>query len=110
ARNDFDIFADLAACLGLEHEFTDGRGQMDWVRHLYGQLAERVAAYDPAWPMDDFDAFWRDGRAEIPQTGSQQVLFSRFRRDPNGHPLATPSGKIEIFSPAIAASGAMPGH
>ena len=35
ARNDFDIFADIAAKLGKGYEFTQGRDEMDWIRGLY---------------------------------------------------------------------------
>ena len=42
----------------------------------------------------------------------QRVMFEEFRADPEGHPLATPSGKIELFSEAVAAFGYddCPGH
>jgi biotin/methionine sulfoxide reductase len=33
------------------------------------------------------------------------VLFAEFRRSPQEHPLQTPSGRIEIYSDAIAAFG-----
>jgi biotin/methionine sulfoxide reductase len=40
------------------------------------------------------------------------VLFASFRRDPEGNPLKTPSGRIEIFSETIDAFGYddCPGH
>jgi biotin/methionine sulfoxide reductase len=40
------------------------------------------------------------------------VLFDRFRADPEGRPLSTPSGRIELFSERVAAFGYddCPGH
>lgn len=110
ARNDFDIFADLSRTLGVEDEFTAGREETDWLRHLYRELTERVAAHDAEWPVPDFDEFWRTGRLELPQTAGDQVLFGRFAADPESNPLPTASGRIEVFSPSIADSGAIPGH
>jgi biotin/methionine sulfoxide reductase len=41
-----------------------------------------------------------------------QVAFAEFRADPEGHPLTTPTGKIEIFSETIDGYGYpdCPGH
>lgn len=110
ARNDFDIFAELAGKLDVEDEFTAGRDEAGWLQHLYEQLTARVRSHDSDWPIPDFDEFWRAGHLELPQTDGDQVLFARFAADPDSHPLATPSGKIEIFSSPIADSGAIPGH
>jgi biotin/methionine sulfoxide reductase len=35
ARNDYDIFTGLAERLGVADQFTEGRAEMDWLRHLY---------------------------------------------------------------------------
>ena len=110
ARNDHDIFAALAARLGFGSAFTEGRGEMDWLRHLYDLFRQQVARERIELP--DFDAFWRAGHIELPVADDGRVLFAAFRRDPEAHPLATPSGRIEIFSETIDGFGYddCPGH
>src|SRR6266508_6125160 len=44
AKNDFDIFRALAARLGYEAAFTEGRDEMDWCRWIY----DRPPSGDPA--------------------------------------------------------------
>ncbi|WP_054812584.1 molybdopterin-dependent oxidoreductase [Nocardia arizonensis] len=104
ARDDYAIFGDLAERLGVGKDFTEGRTAGEWLRHMYEQWRP---AYAP-----DFDAFWRDGSLEIPVPDPRQVLCADFRADPVGSPLATPSGRIEIFSETIDGFGYAdcPGH
>jgi biotin/methionine sulfoxide reductase len=101
ARNDFDIFKDLAKRLGCAEAFTQGRDEMGWLQHLYEK--SRVAAATNAMP--DFDTFWQDGWFEISAAADEYVLFGEFRSDPAKHPLRTPSGKIELYSDRIAGFG-----
>ncbi|MDX2222506.1 MAG: molybdopterin-dependent oxidoreductase, partial [Rhodospirillaceae bacterium] len=103
ARNDHDIFAGLAARLGLAATFTEGRDEMGWLRELYGRWQSRAEKLDVAMPA--FDVFWQTGFAELPERSEGQVFLAEFRADPAGHPLDTPSGKIELYSAAIAGFG-----
>ena len=99
AWDDYAIFAELAERLGTGKDFTEGRTAMEWLRHLYeewqGTLAERGRA------VPGFDEFWAGDGLELPVASEPQVAFADFRLDPEAHPLATPSGKIEIFSATI---------
>jgi biotin/methionine sulfoxide reductase len=99
ARDDYAIFAELAERLGTGKDFTEGRTAMKWLRHLYeewrGKLAERGRA------VPGFDEFWAGDGLELPVASEPQVAFADFRADPEGHPLTTPTGKIEIFSQTI---------
>jgi len=110
ALNDHDIFAGLARRLGVEADFTEGRDEMGWLRHLYNRGRQRAAEQGVEIP--DFDQFWRDGVFELPPLESSPVMFEAFRADPKGAPLATPSGRIEIFSATIDGFGYddCPGH
>jgi biotin/methionine sulfoxide reductase len=110
ARNDFAIFADLAAALGAGERFTEGRDEMAWLRHLYEGWRARVA--DDSGAAPPFDEFWATGFLELSGADDDLVLFKQFRADPEGTPLGTPSGKIEIFSAAIDGFGYAdcPGH
>ncbi len=103
ARNDYDIFADLAGRLGFRQDFTEGRGEMEWLRHLYDVARQGAAQHKVE--LVEFDAFWERGHVEIPEPEDDYVMLADFRADPDAHPLNTPSGKIEIYSETIAAFG-----
>jgi biotin/methionine sulfoxide reductase len=102
ARNDHDILAGLARNLGVADAFTEGRDEMGWLRHMYAQTRARAAERDVTLP--DFDAFWEAGHVEAP-TVAPDVLLADFRRDPSAAPLATPSGRIELFSETVHGFG-----
>ncbi len=106
ARDDYAIFADLAARLGVDAAFTEGRDAAAWLRHLYGECR----AANPQLP--DFDAFWTRDFVEVPATAPKRVLLEAFRADPVAAKLATPSGRIELYSATIAGFGYadFPGH
>jgi len=110
ARHDHEIFRALARDLGFEQQFTEGRSEMDWLRHMYDvsrQDAARVGIELPG-----FDAFWEQGYAESPEPETPHCVLSEFRADPDAHPLKTPSGRIEIYSEEIASFNYQdcPGH
>lgn len=110
ARSDHAILAAIAAELGFEAAFREGRDEMGWVRHLYAEARARVAARGMALP--EFERFWQDGHARLPPPNRVPNLFEAFRADPRAAPLATPSGRIELFSERLASFGNAdcPGH
>lgn len=103
ARNDYDIFAGIAARLGFEERFTEGRDEMEWLRHLYDVFRQQAAQERIELP--DFDRFWEQGELELPVPDHERVLFEDFRSAPQTSPLPTPSGRIEIFSQTIDGFG-----
>ena len=119
ARNDFDIFRALARRLGYENAFTEDRDEMGWCQWVYDQVRTSATAKGVALP--GFQQFWAEGFVELPPPERDYVLFEDFRRDPERHPLKTPSGRIEIVSddgrrlrlcglsaaPGLAAAGGM---
>ncbi|HWL71448.1 MAG TPA: molybdopterin-dependent oxidoreductase [Geminicoccus sp.] len=108
ARSDFAIFTGLAERAGVAEAFTEGRGEMDWLRLLY----ERGRTRDRSNSLPDFDTFWQAGHVRLPVPDQPHVLFADFRADPDRRPLKTPSGRIELFSEKIAGFGYpdCPGH
>jgi biotin/methionine sulfoxide reductase len=100
AMNDFDIFRALAQRLGYENEFTAGRDEMGWCQWVYDQV--RASATAKGVTLPGFQQFWAEGFVELPPPERDYVLFEDFRRDPERHPLKTPSGRIEIVSEAVA--------
>jgi biotin/methionine sulfoxide reductase len=109
ARNDFDIFAALAGRLGFRDAFTEGRSEMEWLRHLYDVARQQASRFKIERP--DFETFWQTGYIADPVVGAYDFLAD-FRADPQAQPLKTPSGRIEIFSERVASFGYddCPGH
>jgi len=103
ARNDFEIYRDLAARAGHEEAFSDGLDESAWLRRIYQGIVDKSAHQGLTLP--GFDEFWQTGHIEFPAPAEHFVLFDAFRRDPVAHPLKTPSGKIEVFSETIAGFG-----
>ena len=110
SRNDYDVFSGLAQRLGFFEEFTEGRNEEEWLRHLWDQARQRAGQAN--FELPDFDTFWHEGPKEILKAEDKTVLLEAYRKDPQNNPLATPSGKIEIFSDVIAGFGYddCPGH
>ena len=100
ARNDLDIFRSLARRLGYEQAFSADRDEMGWCQWVYDQVRASAAAKGIQLP--GFQQFWAEGFVELPPPEHDYVLFEAFRRDPERHPLKTPSGRIEIVSDAVA--------
>jgi biotin/methionine sulfoxide reductase len=112
ARSDYNIFTDIGRAIGIADEYTEGRDEAGWLRHLYGQLEHSPALGGKSIPR--FDKFWEQGWIEVPFDGARprERLGEALRRDPDASPLNTPSGRIEIFSSTIAGYGYAdcPGH
>ena len=103
SRNDFDIFAELAQRGGFADAYTEVRSANQWLGEIWHRLRSGCAARGVELP--DFSAFWEKGWIRLPAPDQPFVLFEDFRADPAAHPLATPSGKIELFSERIASFG-----
>jgi biotin/methionine sulfoxide reductase len=110
AQDDYAIFARLAARLGREQAFTEGRSPRDWLKHLYETT--RQALLEQGLEAPDFETFWQAGELVLPQHPDDGGLLRNFRRDPGAHPLPTPSGKVQVASSTIAGFGYddCPGH
>ncbi|HUV09245.1 MAG TPA: molybdopterin-dependent oxidoreductase, partial [Spirochaetia bacterium] len=94
-RNDYDIFCGLAERLGFLHEFSEGKSAADWID---GFLRESE--------VPDLEEFKRTG---IHMGGDQErVGLADFVADPEAHPLATPSGRIELYSKEYGKTGFSP--
>ncbi len=103
ARDDYAIFADIAARLGRGEAFTEGRTVRQWLQWMYTQAARGMI--EAGVQMPSFDDFWAGGGVEFPANDKPVVLLQDFRADPVAHPLQTPSGLIELFSARIDSFG-----
>ncbi|MCH9673344.1 MAG: molybdopterin guanine dinucleotide-containing S/N-oxide reductase [Gammaproteobacteria bacterium] len=103
ARDDYDIFADIADRLGAREAFTENRTSRQWIEKMYEDSRSNAAA--EGIEMPGFDNFWQQGVVEFAPNPKPVIMLEDFRRDPDAHPLKTPSGKIEVFSDVIAGFG-----
>jgi len=101
SRSDFEIFSGLASRFGAASEFTEGCDEMDWLEHMYASTRTRAAEAGVTLPV--FDEFWNGEQFSVESQLTARVFnLEKFRQDPEANPLATPSGKIELFSDRIA--------
>ncbi len=110
ARDDYAIFAGLAERMGRGDAFTEGRTAEEWLEHLYERT--RQALTEKGAPAPTLAELRAAGELEIPMLPDDGALLARFRANPEEAPLATATGKIEIFCETIDAMGYddCPGH
>ncbi len=94
SKSDYRICAELAERLGLGEAYTEGRDERAWVEWMLERYRQTRF---PGLPSLDEIERTNAGAYTNPVT-EPAVAFAGFRADPEGHPLDTPSGKIEIFS------------
>jgi anaerobic dimethyl sulfoxide reductase subunit A len=92
ARDDYEIFRELADRLGFEAAFSEGRSSGEWLEHF---LADSE--------VPDREAFRLSGIYAGPD--QDRVALAEFISDPRANPLATPSGRIELASAAYGTGG-----
>ncbi len=93
-KSDYRICAELAERLNIGDLFTEGRDEKGWVDFCLGEF--RRLRFPELPTLDEF-LEQNLGAWTRPAT-NPAIAFADFRRDPEAHPLSTPSGKIEIFS------------
>jgi biotin/methionine sulfoxide reductase len=105
ARDDHAIFAGLAERLGVGNAFTEGRSVSQWLEWMHERSREHAARAGIALPP--YAVFRAAGAARLEPAGGEPpvVMLEAFRADPVANPLPTPSGRIELWSAAIAAFG-----
>ncbi len=107
--SDHQIMARIAREMGFEPAFTGGREPREWLRRMYDGYRTAHAE------LPDFEAFWARGYAALNEgeaAPAPVTPLADFVADPEGKPLETPSGRIEIASATIAGFGYddCPGH
>jgi len=110
AREEYRIYCDLESRLGLEGAFSLGRTAEQWLHQLWSEMVEAARRHGRRLP--DFRTFMAGDIIHFDDPDPQAVFLSQFRRDPEKHPLPTPSGKIELYSEVIDSFGYQdcPGH
>ena len=102
ARDDYQIFSDLAKEFGAFEQFTQNKTDVQWIEEFYTKAYDQGVKANIKMP--NFREFWSKNQPitfEILFENTQFVRYSEFREDPILNPLGTPSGKIEIYSKTI---------
>ncbi len=94
-RTLYSSLTDIADKLGQKDEFTEGRNEEEWLKAMYESAREE----NPDLP--EYEAMLEQGVYKV-KDENHHVAFEDFRNDPEANPLKTPSGKIEIYSQALA--------
>ena len=97
-RGAWEVCVELAKRWGIEDAFTERRTEGEWIRRLYEGDRERSTG------LPTFDRLLEEGLAWRADCAEPFVALADWRRDPDTHPLDTPSGKIELFSEQLAAA------
>ncbi len=100
ARSDYEILRELAVRMGVEAAYTEGRDEMQWLRHIYEET--RAGMIKRGATMPDFDAFWSVGHVDVPQLPIEPAL-AKLRADPEMNRLNTESGKLVLYSKTLEA-------
>ena len=102
ARNDYDVYADIADKLGLKDQFTEGKDEMAWLQEMYATAQKQGTASGVAMP--DFQNFWDREYLVFPDDPKSMnvVAYSDYIANPALNALGTSSGKFEIYSEKIA--------
>ena len=94
SKSDYQICSELAERLGIKEAFTEGRDEKGWVDFCLSEF--RRLRFPELPTLDEF--IEQNLGAWTRPADKPAIAFEDFRRDPQNHPLKTPSGKIEIFS------------
>lgn len=85
----------LSERLGFGDAFTEGRSEEEWRQVIYDQARADDADLPPYDELLEIGIYRRANPCGV------HVAFKEFRDDPEGCPLDTPSGKIEVYSEKI---------
>lgn len=103
ARDDYEIFRNIATRMDVEESFTEGRSSEDWLRWIWNVSRQNAASEGVELP--EWEALQKAGWVRVPAPTTPTITMDAFRNDPEANPLDTPSGKIEIFSETIHGFG-----
>ncbi|HEY3365885.1 MAG TPA: DMSO/selenate family reductase complex A subunit [Symbiobacteriaceae bacterium] len=94
AKSAYDWVTLLADKLGLKDKFTEGKTDEDWLRFMVEDARK-------AWPdFPTYEGFKQRGVYKY-KYPAPYVAFKQQVEEPEKFKFPTPSGKIEIYSPAL---------
>ena len=92
SRSDYDWLREVAAKLGVEKEFSQGRTEKEWIAHIWENTRQAM----PDEKLPTFEQLQVTRRHLF--KSEPYIAFEANIRDHKNHPFLTPSGKIEIVS------------
>jgi len=97
SKSDYEIVLMIAERFGLKDEITEGKSVEEWIKYGYEtsgvqDLVSWEELHEKGYYVVPTDEKWKD----YPR-GLQE-----FYEDPEGHPLTTPTGKIEFYATGLA--------
>lgn len=98
SMSDFEVVCEIAKKLGLYEQLTKGRSYEDMIRDGYEMSG--------CAELCSYEEFREKGYFVIPTAEDwekDEPGQHAFWRDPEGNPLDTPSGKLELYSEKLAA-------
>lgn len=95
-RTIYDMCSQIADRMGVGKKFTEGKTQEEWLRQIVAESQEEIPGL-PGYEELRKAGIWKQKNPDGPI-----VPLKDFREDPDANPLETESGKIEIYSAALA--------
>ena len=97
SKSDYEIVCEIAERFGVLEEYTGGKSVDDWIKFgwEHSGAAEEIT----------FEELKEKGYYVVPQDPDWKQYKAGmldFYEDPEGHPLSTPSGKMEFYSARLA--------
>ncbi|MGL4860311.1 MAG: DMSO/selenate family reductase complex A subunit, partial [Enterobacteriaceae bacterium] len=96
-RPSYDVLAEIAGKLGIGEAYTEGRSQQQWIEHCYNQMRDKKPELPPFADTDGMGVVDR-----VLADSGAHIALQDYRQNPQENPLKTLSGKIEIYSEALA--------
>jgi anaerobic selenocysteine-containing dehydrogenase len=93
SKSDYEAVCEVARKLGLYEEYTKGKTVEEWIKYGYEQSGARN--------LVSWDKLKEKGYYVIPTAPDWEedpACLINFYKDPEVHPLNTPSGKLEFYS------------
>ena len=100
-KSDYLICAELADRFGIREAYTENRTEKQWIEWA---LERYRATRFPDIP--DLETLVEKNEGVFTRkVDKPAVAFMNFRKEPENHPLNTPSGKVELFSKTLLDMG-----
>jgi molybdopterin guanine dinucleotide-containing S/N-oxide reductase-like protein len=97
SKSDFDGVAEVAKKLGVFDRFTQNKSEDQCIKEGFdGSGVEKMISWEEFRSRGYFVV------PTAPDWQKDEVGMASFVRDPQGHPLDTPTGKIEFYSTRLA--------
>lgn len=96
----YACLTEFSKYLGNEEEFTEGKTEEEWLPELYEMVREAEAEKGEELPT--YEELLEMGVYRKLCPKGESIALEAFVKDPEANPLKTESGKIEIYSSALA--------